>query len=80
MKIMYYEVTTPFVTSKRKAFFHEKSSNHEPHGLIIFSDRVWSWDPETNRAELIKNRHGTLDDTIDEKEFLLIQLNSKEAS
>ena len=49
-----------------------------PHKLGYTADRIWAWDPETDKVEFIKNRYTGTMTPVDQREFLMVQIAAVE--
>jgi hypothetical protein len=85
-KILYYEVSDGmveklggkyfrYITSMRSA----RSGNSKgPQMVGQFSNRIWEWDPETDKVRYIKHRHTGIMTEVDLKEFAIIQIKAEQ--
>lgn len=86
MKVLYYEVSDAMVEKLGGKYFRytthfrsARSGNGRGPSMVgQAADRIWEWDPETDRVRYIKNRDTGTMTAVDRNEFVLIQLRAEE--
>ncbi len=78
MKVMFYEMPEKWRYNNIKYYRHAATGNHVGSPPLVFSSRIWSWDPLTDEVKYVKNRQTGIMTPVDRKEFLMIQLQAVE--
>jgi len=54
MKVMFYEMPEKWRYNNIKYYRHAATGNHVGSPPLVFSSRIWSWDPLTDEVKYVK--------------------------